>query len=91
MIRLALALLLIAGPAAAAPQCGDRAAIVQSLTGTYGETRRGIGLAANNAVLEVFAADAGSWTARSIAALTAASAWAGTHTSTRTRPAFLRA
>ena len=37
--------------------------MVAHLTETYGETRHGIGLAANNVVMEVFASDeTGSWT-----------------------------
>lgn len=46
----------------ASPQCGARDALVAQLTDKYGETRRSIGLAANNAVIEVFAAaDGGTW------------------------------
>lgn len=48
---------------AAAPQCGARDAVLASLTDRYGETRRGLGLAANNSVMELFASDkTGSWT-----------------------------
>jgi len=47
----------------AATQCAERSAFTAQLTDKYGETRRGIGLAANNTVMEVFAsADSGSWT-----------------------------
>lgn len=47
----------------AAPQCGPRAALLAELTNKYNETRRGIGVAANNQVMELFAsADTGSWT-----------------------------
>lgn len=46
----------------AAAQCGARSAIVPQLSVKYGETRRGIGLAANNAVMELYAAESGSWT-----------------------------
>jgi SNF family Na+-dependent transporter len=43
--------------------CGTRAAIVTQLAAKYGETRRGIGIANNNSVMEVFASDqTGSWT-----------------------------
>ncbi len=49
--------------AQSAPQCGQRAAVIERLTGTFGETRHGIGLATGNAVMEVFAsATTGSWT-----------------------------
>lgn len=43
--------------------CADRQAVVERLTTKYGETRQSIGLANNNAVIEVFASsDSGSWT-----------------------------
>jgi hypothetical protein len=58
-----LAGLTLAGPAAANVQCGKRDIVLTQLTEKYGETRRGIGVAANNAVMEVFASDSsGSWT-----------------------------
>ncbi len=53
-------------PAAAdIPQvfCADRAEVLERLAESYGETRRGVGLGANNAVMELFASsDTGSWT-----------------------------
>lgn len=46
-----------------APQCAARAAVLAELAGRYGETRQGIGLASNNAVMELFAsAETGTWT-----------------------------
>ncbi|MCK4711702.1 MAG: hypothetical protein KAT26_02350 [Marinosulfonomonas sp.] len=43
--------------------CGERDAVVARLANAYGETRQSIGLAANNAVIEVFASDeTGTWT-----------------------------
>jgi len=43
--------------------CGQRAAIVEKLNNKYGESVQGVGLAANNSILEVFAsAETGSWT-----------------------------
>lgn len=49
--------------AAAAPTCGERPFVIGQLTDKYGETRRSMGLAANNGVVEVFAsAVTGSWT-----------------------------
>ena len=43
--------------------CGPRAAIVEKLNNNYGETVQGLGLAANNAILEVYSSDeTGSWT-----------------------------
>lgn len=45
------------------PQCAARDAVVGELTSRYGESRHGIGLAANNAVMELFASDeTGTWT-----------------------------
>ncbi len=47
----------------AAPQCAPRADVVEGLAQNYGETRRSLGIAANNAVMELFAADTtGTWT-----------------------------
>jgi hypothetical protein len=47
----------------AAPQCGPRDAVMAALADKYRETRRAMGLAANQAVIEVFASDdSGSWT-----------------------------
>ena len=44
-------------------QCGPRDAIIAHLATKYSETRRSVGLAANNTVMEVFAStDTGSWT-----------------------------
>ncbi|TNF22190.1 MAG: hypothetical protein EP318_04695 [Rhodobacteraceae bacterium] len=43
--------------------CAPRAAVVERLAQSYGETRQSIGLGGNNAVVEVFASQAtGSWT-----------------------------
>lgn len=58
------ALLAAAGAEAqTARNCGDRAMIVQRLAEGYGESRRSIGLGANNSVMEVFASDeTGTWT-----------------------------
>ena len=44
-------------------RCGPRTAIIEKLAERYGETRQSMGLAANNAVVEVFASDdTGTWT-----------------------------
>jgi hypothetical protein len=59
------AILLTAGQlhAQGAARCADRAAVVQRLTESYGETRQSIGLASDRQVVEVFASDeTGSWT-----------------------------
>ncbi len=60
----AAALTLVALPArAAGASCGPREALVERLSTTFGETRRGIGLGRGDKVVEVFASDAtGSWT-----------------------------
>ncbi|GGA28835.1 hypothetical protein [Neptunicoccus cionae] len=43
--------------------CAERTQVVERLQSKYGETRRSVGLAANNGVVEVFASDnSGSWT-----------------------------
>lgn len=44
------------------PQCGPRDLVIAHLAEEYQETRRGIGIAANGAVMEIFAAQNGSWT-----------------------------
>jgi hypothetical protein len=61
---LAAALSIAAMPALSAPQCGERLNILAQLAGKYGESRRMMGLAANGAVIEMFANDeTGTWTA----------------------------
>ncbi|MFU8865971.1 MAG: hypothetical protein ACNA7O_18840 [Rhodobacterales bacterium] len=46
-----------------ASHCAPRERVIDRLASTYGETRRAMGLGANNAVIEVFAStDSGSWT-----------------------------
>lgn len=45
------------------PNCGPRPDVLQRLAETYGETRRGIGMARQGTVMEVFASDdTGTWT-----------------------------
>ena len=45
------------------PNCAPRPDVLQRLAETYGETRRGIGMARQGTVMEVFASDeTGSWT-----------------------------
>lgn len=49
--------------AEAQANCADHQTVVESLAETYGETRQGLGIAANNAVLEIFAStESGTWT-----------------------------
>ncbi|RMD93682.1 MAG: hypothetical protein D6811_04470 [Alphaproteobacteria bacterium] len=63
-----LALVSGAGAARAAgeaegPNCAERARVLEQLAGRYGETRQSMGLASNNALIEVFASEeTGSWT-----------------------------
>ena len=46
-----------------APSCAPRDGVVAQLTQKYGETRRGIGMAGDTQMMELFAsADTGSWT-----------------------------
>lgn len=46
-----------------ARNCGPRQAVIDRLAGTYGETRRSLGLGSEGAVVEVFASsETGSWT-----------------------------
>lgn len=57
------ALILVTQAQAQAQQCGPRAAVIAQLADRFGETRRSMGIAANNMVMEVFASDASqSWT-----------------------------
>lgn len=45
------------------PRCATRDLVLDRLTGKYGETRRSIGMAPNNSVVEVYASETtGSWT-----------------------------
>jgi len=44
------------------PQCAPRDVVLEQLAGAYGESRRAIGLNANNTIMELFASEAGSWT-----------------------------
>ena len=66
VLTISLWALIIAGlvlPAHAAPQCATRDVVVAELATKYSETRRGMGLGANNTIMELFASDAtGTWT-----------------------------
>lgn len=56
-------LILAATQAFAQAQCAARAQIVERLASHYGESRRSIGLGANNQVVEVYAStETGTWT-----------------------------
>ena len=57
------ALILATQNAFAAPNCAERSFVLNELAGKYRETRRTIGLAANNTMMEMFASpDTGTWT-----------------------------
>jgi hypothetical protein len=63
LLTLGLATIAPADQVQTAATCAPRDHVVERLAGTYGETRRSMGLGANNAVVEVFASDSsGSWT-----------------------------
>jgi hypothetical protein len=65
---IALAILAAAAPAPGNAQamprnCAPHAMVVERLADGYGESRQSIGLAANNAVVEIFAStESGTWT-----------------------------
>lgn len=43
--------------------CADRELVIKRLTGDFGETRKSMGLAANNGIVEVHSSDStGTWT-----------------------------
>lgn len=57
------ALILATQNAFAAPNCAERSFVLNELAGKYRETRRAVGLAANNTMMEMFASDSsGTWT-----------------------------
>jgi hypothetical protein len=56
------ALILATQNAIAATACGPRAVVVAQLADRYGESRRGMGLAGNAGIVEVFVSDTASWT-----------------------------
>jgi dipeptide/tripeptide permease len=57
------AVILAAEAARAAPQCALRMQVLDTLAQKYGETRRSLGVAADQTVMELFAsAETGSWT-----------------------------
>lgn len=61
-LSLGFAGLILVTEARASTQCAPRDQVIAHLGGTYSETRRGMGLAANNMVMEIYASDGGSWT-----------------------------
>ena len=64
MIRAAALAALLAAPAAAqTPQCDARAALVTRLTTQFRELQRVVGQEQNGAIIEIWASQAGTWTA----------------------------
>ncbi len=62
-MTIGLGIMVLAAQQVSAQNCAPRADVIKRLAQTYGETRRGIGIARQGAVMEVFASDAkGSWT-----------------------------
>ena len=63
-LSLGFAALILATQAGwAAPQCAPRDGVLAALSQKYGETRRGIGMAGEGQMMELFAStDTGSWT-----------------------------
>ncbi len=63
LLTLSLAAIAPAAQAQDTSHCAPRERVIDRLASSYGETRRAMGLGANNAVIEVFAStDSGSWT-----------------------------
>lgn len=62
MIRAALVVIALAGPALSAPPCGDRNRVVAVLADRYGEHQAGFGIADRGVIMEVWAGASGSWT-----------------------------
>jgi hypothetical protein len=57
------AVILVSHAAFAAPQCALRPQVLETLAQKYGESRRAMGIAADQTVMELFAsAESGSWT-----------------------------
>lgn len=62
-MTMGLAIMVLAAQQVWAQNCAPRKAVVERLSEIYGETRRGIGIARQGAVMEVYASDqTGSWT-----------------------------
>jgi hypothetical protein len=55
------AMLAAADIAHGAPQCDSREAVTALLADRYGETRRAVGIAGQSAVMELYAAETGTW------------------------------
>ncbi|WP_333713164.1 hypothetical protein [Yoonia sp.] len=63
VMAMGFSVLTLAAHQVQAAPCADHATVVATLAQTYGETRQAIGLASDNAVVEVFASlETGTWT-----------------------------
>ncbi len=62
-MTMGLGIMVLAAQQVQAQNCAPREDIIQRLAETYGETRRGIGIARQGSVMEVYASESsGSWT-----------------------------
>ncbi|MDA7966097.1 hypothetical protein [Ruegeria sp.] len=62
-MTMGLGIMVLAAQQVQARNCAPRDDVVKQLAETYGETRRGIGIARQGAVMEIYASDqTGSWT-----------------------------
>jgi hypothetical protein len=62
-MTMGLGIMVLTAQQVQARTCAPRDDVVKRLAETYGETRRGLGIARQGAVMEVFASDqTGSWT-----------------------------
>ncbi|WP_420585168.1 hypothetical protein [Ruegeria sp.] len=62
-MTMGLGIMVLAAQQVQARTCAPREDVVKRLAETYGETRRGLGIARQGAVMEVYASDqTGSWT-----------------------------
>ncbi|WP_109313002.1 hypothetical protein [Ruegeria sp. AU67] len=62
-MTMGLGIMVLAAQQAHARNCAPRDEVIKRLTETYGETRQGIGIARQGAVMELYASDqSGSWT-----------------------------
>ncbi|WP_170427023.1 hypothetical protein [Ruegeria arenilitoris] len=62
-MTMGLGILVLAAQQVHARTCAPRDEVIKRLTETFGETRQGIGIARQGAVMELFASDqSGSWT-----------------------------
>ncbi len=62
-MTIGLGIMVLAAQQVSAQNCAPREDVIKRLAKSYGETRRGIGIARRGAVMEVYASDqTGSWT-----------------------------